>query len=129
MAAPATMAVSADAQRMRQRIEWQRIEWLRIDMAHLALLVHGPAGDAVAHEVARDPPLGDHRVARPLHVAGVVGGAALQDRGPAVPAPGQLETHQRLWQDLRLDRGFRPALAAVGRHFDLPDHAAAAPGP
>src|SRR5262245_676629 len=83
---------------------------LRTDMAHLSVRVDRPTGDAVGHIVPGEPTLGDHRGTRPLHVAGVVGAAALQHRRLAVPAPRHLEAHQRLRQHLRLERGLGPAL-------------------
>src|SRR5688572_20119799 len=102
---------------------------LRIDMAHLPFLVHRPAGDTIGVIVAGVTALRDHGVACPLHIAGIVGAAALQDRRPPVPSPWHVEAHRRLGQDLRLDRRLRPALAAVGRDLDLAHDAAAAPGP
>src|SRR5579871_6692503 len=70
---------------------------LRIHMAHLALRIDAPAGDGVevlhgkslhTGRAARRAALGDERLAGRLHVAGLVGGAALQHHRPAVPVPG-----------------------------------------
>src|SRR5262249_34384439 len=102
---------------------------LRIDMAHLPVRADRPTGDAIGHVVPGEAAFHDHGGARPLHVAGVVSAAALQHRGLAVPAPWHLETHQRLRQHLRLNRGLGPALAAVGGDLDLAHDAAPAAGP
>src|SRR5215211_2952328 len=72
MAAPETTRTAAAAARR-----------LRIDMVHLPLVIDRPAGDAIGHVITRQSALSDHRGAGPLHIAGVVGAAALQDGRPA----------------------------------------------
>src|SRR5215813_9161487 len=97
-AAPAT---SESASQM------QGITPLRIDMLDLPRAVDGPAGDGIEVLVRkrhgrRDrlqlAAVGDELGAGRLHVAGLVPGAALQDRGAAVPAPGHAETGESLAQ-------------------------------
>src|SRR5437588_177090 len=69
---------------------------LGVDMLHLPFAVDRPAGDAVVMLIGEGlngrsgfqlAALRDEFGARRLRVAGLVPGAALQDRGPAVPAP------------------------------------------
>src|SRR4051812_47976838 len=58
---------------------------LRVDMLHLSFVGNAPGGDRIG---VIDCPLaarGNHVLARWLGVTGLVGGAALQDRRPAVP--------------------------------------------
>src|SRR5712675_2547789 len=91
-------------------------------------LIDLPTRDGVVVIVAAQPALGDKLRARGLHHAGVVGGAALQHGGAAVPLPGGAETRQRLGQDRLLQGRGREALPAIGRDLDLPDAAIAGPG-
>src|SRR5579871_5557919 len=106
---------------------------LRIDMLDLPFAVDAPAGDAVV-VLVRERERGGERLlglaprrhefrAQWLHVAGLVPGAALQDRGLAIPAPGHLEPRECLVEDRLLQRRLAPALAAVRRHQDLGDAA------
>src|SRR5438128_1177826 len=60
-----------------------------IRIGRLPLAVDGPGLHRVEVVVAAQPALGDELRARGLHHAGVVGGAALQHRRPAVPIPGR----------------------------------------
>src|SRR5258708_769406 len=89
-------------------------------IARLPGLIDLPAGDRVIVVVAAQAPLGDELRARRLHHAGVVGGAALQHGGTAVPLPGRAEACQRLRQDRVLQGRRREALPAIGRDLDLP---------
>src|ERR1700730_12999662 len=97
-------------------------------IARLPGLIDLPAGDGIVVVVAAQASLGDELRARGLHHAGVVGGAALQHGGTAVPLPGGAEAGQRLGQDRLLQGRWREALPAVGRDLDLPDAAIAGPG-
>src|SRR5262245_21070898 len=96
---------------------------LRVDMLDLPFGVDRPAGGAVVvlareREHRRRPrglaAMRDDLRPRRLHVAAFVPGAALQDRGAAVPAPGHAEARERLRQHWLLQRRLGPALAAVG---------------
>src|SRR5262249_6114688 len=99
-------------------------------MAHLTLAADRPAGDGV-EVVAREgahrgrlaglSALGHELLAGRLRVAGLVPGPALQDRGTAVPAPRHAEPGEGLRQPRLVERGFRPALAAVGGDENLRD--------
>src|SRR6185312_3254268 len=101
---------------------------LGVDIADLPLFVDAPACDGVVVVDPTQAPLGRELRARRLHHAGIISGAALQHGGTAVPVPRCAEAHGRLWQDRTLQGRRRPALSAVGRHFDLPDAAVARPG-
>src|ERR1051326_1004445 len=114
----------------RLRIDIPRIDISRIDMAHLALAIDRPARDGVevmAREAAhrghlgRLPALGHELLAGRMRVAAFVPGPALQDRGAAVPAPRHAEAGEGFWQPRLVERGFRPALAAIGGDEDLCD--------
>src|SRR5207302_7301390 len=72
---------------------------LRIGIARLPFLVDAPTGDRVVVVDAAQPALGGELRARGLHHAGLVGGAALQHGGTAVPPPGRAEARERLRQD------------------------------
>src|SRR6516162_2818943 len=111
-----------------------KVKRLAVDMLDLPFLVDRPTGDDVhmphregghRHVDLGRAALGEHLLARGLHIAGLVPGAALQHHRLPVPAPGQAEAGQRLGQDRRVERGLRPALAAVGRDQDLLDAAIA----
>src|SRR5262249_62279585 len=67
----------------------------RIDMLHLALVGDVPARDHVVVVVAAVAAQRDELGAARLHVAGLVGRAAHQRDGPAVPSPRQPEPPQR----------------------------------
>src|SRR5262245_37113750 len=71
---------------------------LSVDIARLSLVVDGPTRDGIVVVGAAEAAFGAERLARRLHHAGVVGGAALQDRGTAIPLPGGAEAHGRLRQ-------------------------------
>src|SRR3954471_23853510 len=110
---------------------------LGIDMAHASVRIDGPARDAVvvlAWEAERRryarrlAALRDDLGARRLHVALVVPSAALQYRRAAIPLPRHAKARERLAHHRLLQRGLRPALAAVGRHHDLGDLAGAGIG-
>src|ERR1700730_4339078 len=93
---------------------------LCIDMLDLPFAVDRPAGDAVVvlvgesqrgrHRLAGLAPRRHEFGAQRLGVAAVVPGAALQDRGLALPAPGHDEAGERLGIDGPLQRGFCPRL-------------------
>src|SRR5262249_4430806 len=125
--ARAAPAASASMQAAMAR---SRMDVLRVDMAHLALAIDRPARDrivVVAREAAHRGRLGglsapgDELLARGLRVSALVPGTALQDRGSAVPAPRHAEAGEGFRQPRLVERSFRPALAAVGRHEDLCD--------
>src|SRR4051812_30369833 len=101
---------------------------LCVDMLHLSLLGHAPGRDRIGVVDRPASTIGDHFLARWLDVAYVVGRAALQDSGAAVPAPRHAETRQRLRQHRLLQSCRRPTLAAVSRDFDLGDLAITRPG-
>src|SRR5215471_1039476 len=94
---------------------------LRIDIFHLAIAGYGPGLDHVVVVDAAVAAQRDELRAARLDVAGLVGRTALQHRGAAVPLPGHAEARRRLRQHRLLQRRNAPALAAVGRHFDLGD--------
>src|ERR1700751_1033546 len=68
----------------------------RIDMFDLALVGDAPAGDHVVVEVAAVAAQRNELRAVGLHIAGFVGGAALQRDRRAVPPPRHPEPRQRL---------------------------------
>src|SRR5262249_13553993 len=107
---------------------------LRVDMLHLPFGVARRAGDAVEVLAREGEPrrrlrglaaMGDDLGARRLHVAALVPGAALQHRGPAVPAPRHAEARERPRQHRLLQRRLAPALASVRRAHDTGGAAAA----
>src|SRR5437763_16083165 len=69
---------------------------LCVDMLHLSRLRHAPGRDRIGVVDRPGSTIGDHFLTRRLDVAYVVGRAALQDSGPAVPAPRHAEPPQRL---------------------------------
>src|SRR5687767_4207014 len=71
---------------------------LCVDMFHLSLLGHAPGRDRIGVVDRPASTISDHFLARRLDVAYVVGRAALQDSGAAVPAPRHAKTRQRLRQ-------------------------------
>src|SRR5262249_8570331 len=110
---------------------------LRIDMFHLALVVDRPAGDDihVSHRERGDgevgpglTALGGDLRACGLRIAGFIPGTALQHDRLAVPAPRHAEAGERLAQHRLLQRGLRPALAAIGRDHHARDTAVAGIG-
>src|SRR6266566_5080707 len=101
---------------------------LRVYMLHLPAALDRPRRDGVvvlAREAgygrdarglaAHTHDLGSGR----LHVTGLVPRSALQCRGTAVPTPRHAEPGERFAVHGLLQRGLRPALAAVGGHHDL----------
>src|SRR5215475_7287036 len=106
---------------------------LCVDMLDLPFAVDGPAGEAVVVLVRESQwvghgPLGlatrgDEFGAGRLRAAGLVPGAAEQDHGLAIPAPGHGEAREGLRVGRPLQCRLRPALAAVGRDHDLGDAA------
>src|ERR1700704_5295673 len=91
---------------------------LRIDMLDLPIGADGPARDRIevlareAEDRRRPRSLaarGDEVGAQRLEIAALVPGAALQNRRPAVPAPGHAEARERLGQYWVLERRLRPA--------------------
>src|SRR5438270_504866 len=71
---------------------------LCVDMLHLSLLGHAPGRNRIGVVDRSASTITDHFLARRLDVACVVGRAALQDSGAAVPAPRHPETRQCLGQ-------------------------------
>src|ERR1700674_703963 len=101
LGAPAAKAVPAKETAAAKTIV------LSIDMAHRSLGIDGPARNAVhmlhrerdyRRRAARFAALGDELIARRLHVAPFVGGAALQHHRLPVPIPRHAEARQRLGQ-------------------------------
>src|SRR5215470_1080605 len=101
-AAPAKAAVANRIAAPRARTSRERI-------GRLPFLVDAPAGDGVVVILAAQPAGLDELRARRLHHAGVVGGAALQHGGTAVPFPGGAKARERLRQDRFLQDRLRPA--------------------
>src|ERR1700757_1691467 len=67
---------------------------LGVDMLHLTFVGNRPSRDGIG---VIDRPVaarGDHLLTRRLDVSGLIGGAALQDRWAAVPAPRNAEARQ-----------------------------------
>ena len=94
--------------------------------AQLVMTFMCPIGNAVTGTLTFGAPRSANISSRVgCTVAGLVPGAALQHDRLAVPAPGHAEAGQRLGQHRRIERGFRPALAAVGRDHHLRDPAIA----
>src|SRR5688572_16073129 len=99
-----------------------------VDMGHSPVGCDRPADNGIVviarvRGVAREPFL-----AARLHVALLVRGAALQQRLPAGPLPGQAEAHQALRTLFAGERGRGPGRAAVRRNFHAADAPRAAPG-
>src|ERR1700730_14300559 len=104
---------------------------LCIDMFDLPFAVDRPAREAVVMLVGEGqrgrqglPGLTPRRHefgTQRLYVAGLVPGTTLQDRRLAIPAPRHHEAGEGLFVDGTVQRGFAPALAAVGRNHDLGD--------
>ena len=69
----------------------RKVRCLCVDMLHLAARQHAPGRDAIAVIIGPAAAQRHHLGARRLHVAGVVGDAALQQRRSAVPAPRHVE--------------------------------------
>src|SRR5215472_7673904 len=110
---------------------------LGVDMFDLPVAVDPPAGDGVEVLIQHCPDrrncleltaLGDEFGSGRLHVAGIVPGAALQGRGPAVPMPGHAEAGEGLAEYRLRQTRLGPAFAAVGRYHDLGDPAGAGIG-
>src|SRR5262245_53805853 len=90
---------------------------LDVGIAHAPVGGDFPRVHGVVVVEGRRAVAGDPLVARLLHPALVVGGAALQQRRSAVPAPGQPEAGEALLVLRAVQRGFRPGLAAVRGDF------------
>src|SRR5580704_9403664 len=88
---------------------------LDIDVAHLAVSCDRPALNGAEMEVLPRRILRGPIGVCLLHNALLVGGAAHQCCGLAVPHPGQAEARQRLGQHRACEGRLRPALAAIGR--------------
>src|SRR5436190_6026400 len=95
---------------------------LRVNMLDLPGAVDPPAGDRVKMMVQHDrdrrdglqlAALGDKLRTGRLHVAGLVPGAALQNRGAAVPAPGHAKAGERLAQHRLRQCRLPPTLPAI----------------
>src|SRR5215475_3586823 len=100
---------------------------LSIRIGRLALFVDAPARNRIVVIDPAQAALGSECCACRLHHAGVIGGAALQHRGAAVPLPRRAEAHWRLGQDWILQSGGCPALSTIRGHLDLPDAPIARP--
>src|SRR5689334_21820842 len=94
---------------------------LGVDMGHLSVGADRPAHDRVVVVGIRRRILREPVLARGLHAAFFVGGAALEDCGLAVPLPRQAEAYERSRALLADQRRGGPARAAVGRDLDLAD--------
>src|SRR6266478_10202067 len=101
---PSAEAAPAARQKASQTAE---ISPLCVNMLDLPRAVDPPAGDCVKmlvqhHRDRRDhlqlPALGNKLGTGGLHVASLVPGAALQDCGATVPAPGHAKAGERLAQ-------------------------------
>src|SRR5581483_2509242 len=103
------------------RKDVSRIDILGVNMADLPLRIDGPGSYAVAMVIGPTASRLDHFGARRLHIARVVGAAALQQHRPAIPLPGQVEPRQRASTDRSLHMGLSPALAAIGGDFHFRD--------
>src|SRR5258706_13222944 len=112
-------AASAAAANSRRR--------LGVDIFYAAAGADRPAHDGVVvkADIGREARL--PFAPRRLHVAFLVRGAALQDRGSALPLPRMAEAHQRLGALGAGQCRLGPGLAAVGRDFAAPAPAGAAP--
>src|SRR6202521_4915668 len=100
---------------------------LSIHMFHLARLAHAPSGDGIAVVKRFVASLGNHLFARGLVIAFLSGSTALQRGRSAIPLPSHAEARYSNGEHGFLQRGQRPALAAVGRDFDLGDPTLAGP--
>src|SRR5580692_11453591 len=103
---------------------------LGVNMLEFPGAVDAPAGNGIKVVVQHRPDrrsclqfaaLRDEFGSGRLHVAGIVPGAALQGRGPAVPAPGHAEAGEGFAQHWLRQTRLRPAFAAIGRNHDLGD--------
>src|SRR5215475_9734119 len=107
---------------------------LGVDMFDLPVAIDAPAGDGVEVLIQHRPDrrncpqltaVGDEFGSGRLHVAGIVPGAALQGRRPAVPTPGHAEAGEGLAEHRLRQTRFGPAFTAVGRNHDLGNPAGA----
>src|SRR6266850_3298108 len=107
---------------------------LRINMFDLPLVIDRPARDGVVvlarksrygRDFRRLAAQGHDLSARWLRVAGLVPGAALEDRRAAIPVPGHAEPGESLAVHRFLQRRLRPALTTIGGHHDLRNPAVA----
>src|SRR5580692_11920891 len=110
---------------------------LGVNMLDLPGAVDAPAGNGIKVVVQHRPDrrsclqfaaLRDEFGSGRLQIAGIVPGAALQGRGPAVPTPGHAETGEGFAEHWLRQTRLRPAFAAVGRNHDLGDPAGAGIG-
>src|SRR5487761_2696091 len=103
-----------------------------MDIAHAPIGSNGPALNAVQVIDGCDRPVGAAHVGQlldgGLHVAGLVGAAALQDCRFAVPIPWQAKARMANRQHRSLHLRIAPGLAAVAGSLDARNPAAAAPG-
>src|SRR5215471_1748642 len=120
-------AATGDAS-ARRRAGAAATKILRIDIFHLAIAGHGPGLDHVVVVNTAVAAQRDELRAGRLDVTSLVGGAALQHRGAAVPLPCHTEPRRSLRQHWLLQRRLAPALAAVGRYLNLGNLAVARPG-
>src|SRR5262245_1274367 len=97
-------------------------------IGHLPVRAHRPGEDRIVmlDEAGQCPRPAD-LLNRRLHVAGRVDGAALDLGGRAVPRPRQPELRQALLEHRLGQVSLSPVPAAVHRHIDGPDLAAAGP--
>src|SRR6201981_5535 len=97
-------------------------------IAYLAIGFNAPGPDrVVVVEVVFAAHGKQFRQSR-LHVSGLIHRSALNDRGFAIPVPGQAEARQCACQDWLLKLRFLPALAVIEGNIDALDLAATAPG-
>jgi hypothetical protein len=98
---------------------------LRVDMLDLPILGNAPASDPIEMVKCLEATLGDEFGACRLDIAGVIGGAALQHRGPAIPAPRHTEPrqrhrHDRLLQTLSTRIGWQSVVDVRRRDRSVP---------
>src|ERR1700745_773968 len=121
---PSADAALAARQSASPRTPTPRLGEIRlgINMLELPGAVDAPAGDGVKMVVQHRPnrrnclqlaALRDKFGSGRLHVAGIVPGAALQGRGPAIPTPGHAEAGEGFAEHRLRQTGLGPAFAAV----------------
>src|SRR5215470_2344309 len=128
---PSAAAAPATSKSANQKPE---ITQLRVGMFNLPRGVDRPAGDGIAVLVQNRRHRGDHLQfaalgdelgSGRLRITSLVPGAALQDRGTAIPAPWHPEAGERLAQYRLLQSRLCPAAPAIGGNHDPGDAAGA----